>query len=96
LLAQCCIITGQALLDAAVAVRRLPGNLENGWQWLARGVTADHRLADLRARTVDLTVSAVAVGLVFAAGMATLHDLGFAVESGGSPPLAHRSGPPSR
>src|SRR5262249_7072509 len=33
---------------------------------------------------------------VFAAGMATLHDLGFAVESGGSPPLAHRSGPSCR
>jgi hypothetical protein len=67
--------------------------LEAGWQRLARGMTADRRLADLRARTVDFTVNAVAAGAVFAVGLATSHDLGFAVETGGIAAAATQAWP---
>jgi hypothetical protein len=56
--------------------------LEAGWQRLARGMTTDPRLKDLRARAVEFSVNAAAAGAAFALGLATSHDAGFAIETG--------------
>jgi hypothetical protein len=67
--------------------------LADSWQRLARGMTTGRRLAELRARTVDFTVNAVATGAVFAAGLASSHDLGFALETSGAAAVAMNAWP---
>jgi len=67
--------------------------LEADWQRLARSVTTDRRLADLRARTVDFTINAAAAGAAFAVGLATSHDVAFAVGTAGFAAAAMQARP---